>query len=168
MRVAHTEPKRCPLRASNSSVVGAYHASEHVLITQLDSETYVALWSLMQWHRLKLSWYPTRTNGAQVLQRCHNSLLQRKVSGPLQTRNRQLLEDNQRVKREDRRRAARVPIGLRHRASDLYNSGTPRRGPRNGAGGHHEEQYKVKEPASAHNSVTRCVRRARSRTAACN
>ena len=54
-----------------------------------------------------------------------HSLLQRKVSGPLQTRNRQLLEDNQRVKREDRRRAARVPIGLRHRAADLYNSGTP-------------------------------------------
>ena len=45
----------------------------------------------------------------------------------MQTRNRQLLEDNQRAKREDRRRAARVPIGLRHRASDMYNSGTPRK-----------------------------------------
>ena len=73
MRVAHTEPKRCPLRASNSSVVGAYHASEHVLITQLDSDTYDALCSLMQWHRLKLSWHPTRANGAQVLQRCHTA-----------------------------------------------------------------------------------------------
>ena len=62
----------------------------------------------------------------------------------MQTRNRQLLEDNQRVKREDRRRAARVPIGLRHRAYD--NSGTPEKGRAMGLADTMKSNVKSKSP----------------------
>jgi hypothetical protein len=68
-------------------------------------------------------------------------LPQRKVSGPLETRSRQLLEDNQRERRDDRRCAAQVPIGLRHRVSDLYKSGNTPVTAAQEAGGHHEVSF---------------------------
>ena len=70
-----------------------------------------------------------------------HTLPQRKVSGPLETRNRQLLEDNQRERREDRRCVAQVPIGLRHRVCGLYQSGKTPVTAAQEAGGHHEVSF---------------------------
>jgi hypothetical protein len=95
----------------------------------------------MQRRLLKLSWYPFRGSGAPALQRCHTSCPKRKVSGPLETRNRQLLEDNQREGREDRRCVAQVPIGLRHRVYDMYKSGNTPVAAAQEAGGHHEVSF---------------------------
>ncbi len=70
-----------------------------------------------------------------------HTLPHRKVSGPLETRSRQLLEDNQREGREDRRCVAQVPIGLRHRVGDMYKSGNTPVAAAQEAGGHHEVSF---------------------------
>ena len=70
-----------------------------------------------------------------------HTLPQRKVSGPLETRSRQLLEDNQRERREDRRCVAQVPIGLRHRVFDRYKCGNTPVAAAQEAGGHREVSF---------------------------
>ena len=95
----------------------------------------------MQRHLIKLSWYPLSGERGPGAAAMPHILPQRKVSGPLQTCSRQLLEDIQRERREDRRGVAQVPIGLRHRVSDLYKSGNTPVAAAQEAVGHHEVSF---------------------------